>query len=269
MNTISTQTKTATSGFFDNPIIKKLAETNETSSQNVTYKGVAKKCAYFIVTVVIGVALAFLLNAVPSGTFISEDGIIVGYAEAYAAAAAAIIFIISPFVAMFARRTIPISGTLYCMSTGYIYTFAGNILPEFKSCIFLALIITVAIFISLMLAYMSGKVKVTKKFSFVAKVLFGTLIISSLLLVIAYFIPGLNQASMLVISNPTVSIAFSVIGIAIVSMFLLSDFKKVTDAVENNLPKKYEWTAAFGIIFSVIWLFIEVVGLIAKIQDNN
>lgn len=120
-----------------------------------------------------------------------------------------------------------------------------------------------------MLAYMSGKVRVTKKFSFVAKVLFGTLIISSLLLAVAYFIPGLNQASVLVISNPTVSIAFSVIGIVIVSMFLLSDFKKVTDAVENNLPKKYEWTAAFGIIFSVIWLFIEVVGLIAKIQDNN
>lgn len=267
MNTI--QTQNMSSQIFENPIMKRLSKVKEKDSTAVTYKGVALKCGFFIMTIIAGAALALLLHSLPLQSFISDDGILLTYAEAVTAAIALGIFIISPFVAVFAKRTIPVSGALYCAGVGYVYTFLGNLLTEFRSQIFLALIITVALFIAIMLVHISGKINVNKKFFAVIKVVFATLVVSSLLLTVAYFIPGLNQASVFVLSNPLISIGFSVIGIATASMFLLADLKTVKDVVENKLPKKYEWAGAFGIIFSVIWLFIQVLNLISKVQNSS
>lgn len=267
MLTNQTQTKNKSRGLFDNPIMKQLGEVKEKSENCVSYKGVALKCVFFIITIVSGVALALLLHMLPLANIISQDGVSFNYAEAVAAAIALGMFIVAPFVAMFAKRTIPVSGAIYCASVGYLYAFIGNLLSAVRGQIFLAMIITVALFFAIMLVYMTGRININKRFSSVLRVLFITMIVSTVLLAVSYFIPGLNVASMFVISNPLISIGLSVVGVVIVSLFLLVDFKTVKDAVDNKLPKKYEWAGAFGIMFSVIWLFIEVLSLISKVQD--
>ncbi|MGN1111592.1 MAG: Bax inhibitor-1/YccA family protein, partial [Acutalibacteraceae bacterium] len=225
------------------------------------------KCMFFVLAVIVGAALAFLVHLLPSAGVFHYEGTAFNYSEAVAAAVAAGIFIIAPLVALIAKCTIPVCGTLFCASVGYIYAFLGNVLTEVRGQIFLALIVTVALFAALMLAYVSGKININKKLSSVIRVLFATLVISTILLSAAYFIPSLNQAAVFVMSNPIVSIGLSALGIVLVSLFLLNDFKAVTEAVEYKLPKKYEWVGAFGIVFSVIWLFIEVFGFITRVQD--
>lgn len=268
MNTFSTAAAGAGSEIFKNPIMKKFDRIQEKSSGGVTtYKGVALKCLFFVVAVMAGAALALLLHSLPSDSFAFYEGTALTCAETAAAVAAAGIFIIAPLVALIAKCTIPVCGTLFCASVGYIYAFLGSVLTEVRGQIFLALIITIALFAALMFVYVSGKININKKFSSVIRVLFATLVISTLLFCAAYFIPRLNQAAVFVMSNPLVSIGLSALGIVLVSLFLLNDFKAVTEAVEYKLPKKYEWVGAFGIVFSVIWLFIEVFGFITRVQD--
>ncbi len=265
MNTFSTVAAGAGSEIFKNPIMKKFDRIQEISSGGVTtYKGVALKCLFFVVAVMAGAALALLLHSLPSDGFAFYEGTALTCAETIAAAG---IFIIAPLVALIAKCTIPVCGTLFCASVGYIYAFLGSVLTEVRGQIFLALIITIALFAALMLVYVSGKININKKFSSVIRVLFATFVISTLLLCAAYFIPGLNQAAVFVMSNPLVSIGLSALGIVLVSLSLLNDFKAVTEAVEYKLPKKYEWVGAFGIVFFVIWLFIEVFGFITRVQD--
>jgi uncharacterized YccA/Bax inhibitor family protein len=50
-------------------------------------------------------------------------------------------------------------------------------------------------------------------------------------------------------------------------MFILIDLQNVREAVENQVPKSYEWDGAFGIVFSVIWLFAEILQLLTSTKD--
>ena len=65
------------------------------------------------------------------------------------------------------------------------------------------------------------------------------------------------------------TVLFSVLGIVVAAMFLLVDFDTIQTAVEARLPRKYEWIAAFGLAFSVIWLFLKVLDLILKLKDKD
>ena len=57
--------------------------------------------------------------------------------------------------------------------------------------------------------------------------------------------------------------------ICIAALFLLVDFDTIQTAVEKQLPRKYEWIAAFGLAFSVIWLFLKVLDLILKLTGKD
>ncbi|WP_294466916.1 Bax inhibitor-1/YccA family protein [uncultured Ruminococcus sp.] len=65
------------------------------------------------------------------------------------------------------------------------------------------------------------------------------------------------------------SIGFSVLGIITATLFLLTDFDTIEKNVENNLPKKYEWSAAFGLAFTVIWIYLKVLDLLLTLSKNK
>ena len=61
----------------------------------------------------------------------------------------------------------------------------------------------------------------------------------------------------------------AIAGIIIASLFLLADFNTVQYIVENGLPKKYEWIAAFGLVFTIVWIYFKVLDLLARAKNNN
>ena len=69
--------------------------------------------------------------------------------------------------------------------------------------------------------------------------------------------------------NAVINIGASVLMVIIASLFLLVDFDTIKHAVDDELPKKYEWYAAFGLAFSVIWLFFKILELLGKAKGNN
>ena len=117
--------------------------------------------------------------------------------------------------------------------------------------------------------YSTGVIKVTKKFKMVMLTLFVTVIAGSLLTLAASLIPFTREIALAVTNNFAISIISSVIFIIIAALFLICDFDTIDHVVKDKLPKKYEWQAAFGLAFTVLWLYLKVLDIIITIAGRN
>ena len=257
--------------FYTNPMIRKITRIEEKSADCATYSSIGNKCAFFMAMVIVGVLLLIGLQMINPSTIVMEDGsaVTISTAALLATIPFGLFFIIMPFIAMLIKKTIPVTGTLYCMSVGYCISLMAQLFAEYRDAISLALIITIAIVAVMALVYSRGWIKVDDKFRSVMKILFFTSIVSGLLMLVAYFIPQLRGIVMFVAENPVLSLAGSVVYVVIASLFLLVDFDAIQNAVEGKMPRKYEWIAAFGLAFSVIWLFLKVLDLILKMTGKD
>ena len=75
-------------------------------------------------------------------------------------------------------------------------------------------------------------------------------------------IMNINNASMF-------SIGFSVFVVIIASLNLVLDFDFIEQGAEIGAPKYMEWYAAFGLLITLIWLYIEILRLLAKLQSRR
>lgn len=257
--------------FRTNPIIRKLSMVDETDEENsCTYAGIGTKLLYFMAMVIVGVALEMLLKTRLGGQVIEAEGVRMTSGEIIVLVIAAISLILSPILAMLIKVTIPVTGALFSLSTGYVITWAGTTFgKEYSSSIILAIVLTAIVVTVLGLLYFTGKVHVTQKF----RTVLTTLIISSfcggLLVLIFALIPGTRPIVTSLKANMFINIGGSIIYVVIASLFLLVDFDTIRRTVEDGLPKKYEWWASFGLAFSVIWLFFKILELISKLKGSK
>ena len=134
---------------------------------------------------------------------------------------------------------------------------------------FLALLITMLIIAVMSILYTTGVIRVTKKFKMVITTLFVTMIATSLFTFIGSFIPAFQPLVKAIQNNFALSIAASIGFIIIAALFLICDFDTIDHVVNDKLPKKYEWQAAFGLSFTILWLYLKVLDLIITIAGNN
>lgn len=264
-NLTTTTTNNKKTNYFQNPVMKKFAKIKEQSDEHVTYSGVAKKCGFFVLMVIAGIALTFLTNLFCKLTnlFTGEFPLPVVALAGFGALAV----LITPFIAIFAKKTTPVTGSLFCVSIGVVYSTAALFVSSYRNEILLAMFITVALFAALTALFAFNIIKPDQKFKSTAYIILATLIIATLLMAVASFIPALNGAVTAIVTNPVWCIGIGLIGVTLASIFILCDLQNVKDAVNNNVPKFYEWDAAFGIIFSVIWLFAEVLQLLTNTKN--
>ena len=76
-----------------------------------------------------------------------------------------------------------------------------------------------------------------------------------------FSIPFLNG------SGP-ISIVASVIICAVAALSLILDFDFIEKGAQNLMPKDYEWYGAFGLLVTLVWLYVEVLRLLSKLRDN-
>ena len=246
------------------------AETNA-----ATYGGITLKTIFFLLFSVAGIILQQIISAqlATGKSFqlsISKFEFTLFVGEAIALGVAVVLGIVFQLLAFFAKATTPVTGALYCITQGYFISFLiFKVLKGYEYLGALALGITMAIILVMSILYSTGAIRVTKKFKMVMLTLFVTMIAISLLSVIAYFIPFTRPLIMELRNNLVFSIGVSVVFIIIAALFLICDFATIDHVVNDRLPKKYEWQAAFGLSFTVLWLYLKVLDLIITIAGNN
>ena len=120
-----------------------------------------------------------------------------------------------------------------------------------------AVIATACAFGGVLLAYKSGKIRVTPKFT---RVMTGALV--------GYFAFAVLS---LFIGFPTggLGLLISVGGVALASMFIVMDLDQIEKAVAAKVPAEESWRMAFGLMVTLVWLYLEVLRLISILRGND
>ena len=268
--------KTKSSFLRSNPIMRRLDNVTEVDETNsATYKGIAVKTAFFLLFCVAGILLQLaLVNTLSAGELIEFsvrgfDVSMYSY-ELYALIGSVILAIVFQLMAFFAKATTPVTGALYCVTQGYMISFLiFKVLRGYEYLGALALAITLTIVLVMSILYATGAIRVTKKFKMVMLTLFVTSIASSILVFIGSLIPATRELVAAITGNIVFSLVSGVIFIIIAALFLICDFDTIDHVVSDKLPKKYEWAAAFGLAFTVLWLYLKVLDIIMTIAGNK
>ena len=270
--------KTKRSFLSSNPVMRRIDKVEERSETNAcTYGGIAGKTAVFLLFSIAGIVLQRVLQPMlstgdPYSVTIKNFETIVYIPEAIAIGAAVILAIVFQLLAFFARSTTPVTGALYCVTQGYFISFLlFKVLEPYGLSYLgmLALAITMIIILVMAILYATGVIRVTKKFRMIMFTLIITSVGISLLMLIMSFIPFTQPIVAAVAGNLWLSIGVSALFIIIAALFLICDFDSIDRAVNEKLPKKYEWQAAFGLSFTVLWLYLKVLDIIMTIAGSK
>ena len=120
-----------------------------------------------------------------------------------------------------------------------------------------AVIGTLCAFGGILVAYRSGKIRVTPKFT---RVLMGSLI--------GYFVFGIAT---IFIGFPSGGLGtlIAVGGVVLASMFIVMDLDQIEKAVAAKVPAEESWRMAFGLMVTLVWLYLEVLRLISILRSND
>jgi uncharacterized YccA/Bax inhibitor family protein len=118
----------------------------------------------------------------------------------------------------------------------------------------------------LLLAYRSGLIKVTQKLRLGIVAATGGIMLFYLLQMLLGFF-GIQFVS--VNGSGVIGIGFSLFVVAIAALNLVLDFDFIERGVQYGAPKYMEWYGAFGIIVTLVWLYLEILRLLSKMRSRN
>ena len=126
--------------------------------------------------------------------------------------------------------------------------------------------LTFGTLLALLMAYSSGWIKVTAKFRLgVIAATGGIALFYFVEILLGFFGIHFNTIN----GSGTVGIAVSLFVVAIAALNLVLDFDFIEQGVQAGAPKYMEWYGAFGILVTLIWLYLEMLRLLAKSRSRN
>jgi uncharacterized YccA/Bax inhibitor family protein len=172
-------------------------------------------------------------------------------------------------VTIFKKEWAPITVPLYAILEGallggisYMYNSTYN------GIVTNAILLTVGILVSLLIAYRSGYIKATENFKLgIFAATGGIAIVYFINFIMGFFGSGLGVMS---INNASpLSIGFSIVVVIVASLNLVLDFDFIEEGAEKGAPKYMEWYGAFGLLVTLIWLYLEILRLLAKLNSRK
>lgn len=129
-----------------------------------------------------------------------------------------------------------------------------------------AVFLTFGTLAALLMAYRSGVIRATENFKLgVVAATGGIGVVYLLSFVLGFF--GINIP--LIHSSGLFGILFSVFVVVIAALNLVLDFDFIEQGAERRAPKYMEWYGAFGLMVTLVWLYLEILRLLAKLQDRR
>ncbi len=177
-----------------------------------------------------------------------------------------IVSIIAFITCMFNRKVLNIAAPIYAVgeglilggTTAYIETQYPGIAMQAVACTFVA-------FASMLFAYQLKLIRATEKFRSV--IIISTLSIAGIYLIqlIGMFF---GKSIPLIFTSSNFGIGFSLLVVAIAALNLILDFDFIEQAYKRGMDKSFEWYGAFGLMVTLVWLYIEILNLLAKLRNR-
>ena len=238
-----------------NPALSKKTFENLTVTTNevMTIDGAVNKTAISMGILLLAAYYTYI-NAI-------MDYVIIGFVGGF------IVALVTIFKKEWSPTTVPIYAVLEGLALGgiskmYADTFEPGIVPQ-------AIMLTLGILFALLFAYKSKIIQATENFKlgiFAATAGIGVVYLIS-------FFMSMFGSGGLPVMNPAnssmLSIGFSLFVVIIASLNLVMDFDFIEEGAANGAPKYMGWYGAFGLLVTLIWLYLEILRLLAKLSSRR
>ena len=220
------------------------------TSEVMTVNGVVNKTGLALLLLIISASITW---SDPTLSGLAMLGFVAGLV-------AAIATIFKPSIS---NITVPI----YAISQGLVLGAISRVFEmQYPGIAVQAIFLTFGTLGSLLLAYMSGLIKATENFKlgvFAATGAIGVLYLINF--VMSFFGTGIG----VIHSSSPMGILFSLGVVAIAALNLVLDFDFIEEGAEIGAPKYMEWYATFGLLVTLIWLYIEILRLLSKLNQRR
>jgi uncharacterized YccA/Bax inhibitor family protein len=165
------------------------------------------------------------------------------------------------FITVERPRLAPLTGILYALGQGALVGSISKVYETFyEGIVFLALTATIAVFLAMLALYAFRVVKVTEK---TRSVIIVATVGIGLFYLITWVLLLLGADVPLVTGVDTSVLVFSILVVIVAALNLLLDFAVIEHGIAMGAPRAFSWFAAFGLMVTVIWLYIEILRLLA------
>jgi uncharacterized YccA/Bax inhibitor family protein len=174
---------------------------------------------------------------------------------------------ITALITVFNKKSAAITAPIYAIFEGlFLGSISALFAAMYDGIVMRAVLLTLAVLFSLLFLYKSGIIKVTQKFR--AGVVAATVGIA-----VAYFFSfilrmfGMNVNFMY--GGGIMSIIISLVIVAVAALNLVLDFDFIERGSQAGLPKYFEWYGAFGLMVTLIWLYLEILRLLSLLTGRD
>lgn len=173
-----------------------------------------------------------------------------------------------------ASATMTVGGTvnktaillLLCAGAGYYTWTHPELMRAYPGIVMQAVALTFGTLGALLVAYKSGLIKVTENFRLGLVAATGGIAIVYL---IGFVMSFWGKSIPLIHQSGTVGILFSVFVVAVAALNLVMDFDFIERGAQRGAPHYMEWYGAFGLMVTLIWLYMEILRLLAKSRSRK
>ena len=180
-----------------------------------------------------------------------------------------IIGFILALVTIFKKHLSPYTVPAYAIFEGLaLGSISAFFSAMYDGIVFQAILITAGVFCTLLFLYKSRIIKASENFKLgIVAATGGIMIVYIVNLFMSFFGSGLPVMD---ISNASpYSIGFSLVVVVIAALNLVLDFDFIEEASEKGVPKYMEWYGAFGLMVTLVWLYLEILRLLAKLNSRR
>lgn len=170
------------------------------------------------------------------------------------------------FLTSFKKKLAPFTAPVYALLQGFLLGMISQRYDlVYDSIVVQAVGITAAIFMAMLIIYRTGIIQVTDNFKMgVGAITGGIFLLYIGGWIIGFFgvdIPYIHESGL-------IGLAFSFFVILMAALNLVIDFDFIENGVRNKAGKHMEWYASFGLFVTLVWLYLEILRLLAKLYDR-
>ncbi len=170
-------------------------------------------------------------------------------------------------ITIFNKKAAPVTAPIYAVCQGLLLGGISSLFENrFPGIVMQAVLLTFGTLGALLLAYTSRLIRVTENLKLGIVAATGGIALFYLVSMILGFF-GV-QIPMIAGSGP-VGVIFSAVIVVVAALNLVLDFDFIEQGAEKGAPKYMEWYAAFGLIVTLVWLYMEILRLLSKLQSRR
>ncbi len=170
-------------------------------------------------------------------------------------------------ITVFNKKAAPVTAPIYAVCQGLLLGGISSLFENrFPGIVMQAVLLTFGTLGALLLAYTSRLIRVTENLKLGIVAATGGI---ALFYLVSWILSLFGVSGSIIGSSSLAGIIFSAVIVVVAALNLVLDFDFIEQGAEQGAPKYMEWYAAFGLIVTLVWLYMEILRLLSKLQSRK